>query len=408
MRVLGLFLLTYVLMSKNAADNRFKEKYSWEIIDYEFPSLEERAKAEAEGLYKPGNSFISSIDLWGDFLYLAVPRMKPGVPSTLNYINISDPMKSPILKPYPSWEANYFNNTAKKQGMTSVHSLRVDVCNRLWAIDSGLSDELNTNREENLPSLFVYNLIDRSLVRKYILVDEQFYRDSKFRNIVVDVTPGNCENAFAYLADTQHGLLVYRWYTNESHKISNNYFSFEPIWGSFRTSTGNLYQLNDGVLGMALSMPNQEGHRELFFQPLAGILVYRISTRILQNKSMPAECYKHTYLLGNRGDNMQSSASIFDQNTGTLFYTTVIKNGIACWNSFRGDNINPQNQGIINEFNEPLSYPADIRIDKNGSLWVLTNKMMDFLYEKEQSTTPYRIFTGTLHTLIKNTPCKLF
>lgn len=100
-------------MSKNAADNRFKEKYSWEIIDYEFPSLEERAKAEAEGLYKPGNSFISSIDLWGDFLYLAVPRMKPGVPSTLNYINISgntvnasNKVVHKLLKDY-SAEMNY-------------------------------------------------------------------------------------------------------------------------------------------------------------------------------------------------------------------------------------------------------------------------------------------------------------
>ena len=50
----------------------------------------------------------------------------PGIPSTLNYVELSN-NKSPHLKRYPGSE-----------NLTSVYRPRIDVCGRLWMVDTGL------------------------------------------------------------------------------------------------------------------------------------------------------------------------------------------------------------------------------------------------------------------------------
>lgn len=62
-------------------------------------------------------------------------RWKKGVASTLSYFEITDE-KSPILKPYPSWEDHELPEEGKplerNSTIISTFRVRADECDRLW------------------------------------------------------------------------------------------------------------------------------------------------------------------------------------------------------------------------------------------------------------------------------------
>lgn len=76
-----------------------------------------------------------------DKLFITVPRRRPGVPATLNYVSIKHAASSsPSLRAYPSYRVNELNPSppAPTNSLVSVYRTRVDACNRLWFIDTGL------------------------------------------------------------------------------------------------------------------------------------------------------------------------------------------------------------------------------------------------------------------------------
>lgn len=107
------------------------------------------------------------------FISCLTCRWKSGVASSLNYIEISDE-KSPVLHPYPSWEANQLpsdanshvenehygggrtdakvaekvDNILDKNNSTiiSTFRIRVDECDRLWVMDSGKNNEVHADK----------------------------------------------------------------------------------------------------------------------------------------------------------------------------------------------------------------------------------------------------------------------
>jgi hypothetical protein len=126
--------------------------------------------------------------------------------------------KSPILHPYPSWEANELpiesNNDesttesnygggrtdAKKaekvdnileknnQTIISTFRIRADECDRLWVMDSGLSDILGAPKQLAPNSIAIFDLNTDKLIRRFVIPAEQVKEDSFFANIVSDLT----------------------------------------------------------------------------------------------------------------------------------------------------------------------------------------------------------------------------
>lgn len=73
-------------------------------------------------------------------LFVTVPRRRPGIPSTLNYIDIKaeGSTASPMLRAYPSLEQNMISSSSA-ENIVSVYRTTVDVaCERLWFIDTGM------------------------------------------------------------------------------------------------------------------------------------------------------------------------------------------------------------------------------------------------------------------------------
>lgn len=109
-------------------------------------------------------------------------------------------------------------------------------------------------------------------------------------------------------------------------------------------------------------------------------------------------------LLGSRGTNSQSSLEVFDSLTNVVFYTQINKDAIGCWNTLKPFTI--ENQGIVASDSELLVFPNDLRIDSDGNLLVLSNRMPVFIYGALKNEFNYRILVGKTSELIKGTPCE--
>lgn len=84
----ALFIVTASLIRNIilASNTRLEEIYAWKEIDYQFPNDETRATAIETEQFIPGNAIITGIEVYKERLFLCTPRIKHGVPSTLNYI----------------------------------------------------------------------------------------------------------------------------------------------------------------------------------------------------------------------------------------------------------------------------------------------------------------------------------
>lgn len=94
--------------------------------------------------YVPYNNVPMGATHHHDRLYVTVPRRRPGIPSTLNYISTkASPHSSPTFRAYPNYQTNELPTTGATTATTphrlvSVYRTRVDRCNRLWFVDTGL------------------------------------------------------------------------------------------------------------------------------------------------------------------------------------------------------------------------------------------------------------------------------
>lgn len=63
--------------------------FEWKQIDFDFPTDAERQEAIARKEFIPANNLPLGLEVYGDRLFITVPRWKNGVVSSLNYINLT-------------------------------------------------------------------------------------------------------------------------------------------------------------------------------------------------------------------------------------------------------------------------------------------------------------------------------
>lgn len=141
-------------------------------------------------------------------------------------IFLTDSNESPVLNPYPSWDAHQYG-AAGVPDVVSTFRIRADRCGRLWVLDTGLADILETPEQQAPPALIIYDLTNDQLSRKYIIPEMQRTVDSLFANIAVE--DASCEDTYAYLGDLGGpGLVVYSWRRNVSWLVKHHYFYPDP------------------------------------------------------------------------------------------------------------------------------------------------------------------------------------
>ncbi|KFB45517.1 AGAP010280-PA-like protein [Anopheles sinensis] len=395
---------------------KLKEKFKWREVSYAWPSEETKQEALRSGNYIVHNNLPLGLERWRDKLFITVPRWKSGVAASLTYVNVSDEI-SPDLRPYPSWEENqlptdhtpsdedskYLKNNAS---IISTFRVRADECDRLWVMDTGLADILGDAVQYAPPSLVLFDLYTDKLIRRHYFNNTLLKEDSFFANVIVDTERGDCDNAFAYIPDLgSYAVIVYSFAEDRSWRIKHNFFHFDPLAGDYNIGGVN-FQWTDGVFGMAVGKRLNDGTRPVYFHAFSSTKEFMVSNAVLKNESyaQSPQAYYDYKLLGDRGPNSQSSAEFYDPETGVIFYTQVNKDGVGCWNTAM--TLNTDTQGLVDSDSDALVFPNDLKVDTEGMLWVLSDRLPMFIFTSlDEEQYNYRILVGETREMIKGTPC---
>lgn len=379
-------------------------------MNYAFPSEDVRQRAIYTRQYIVENNLPLGLEVWKDKLFITVPRWKTGVAASLNYINITDKTESPLLMPYPDWTSHNLTSFPsdpynRRIRIISPFRVRADECDRLWVLDSGLESVLDSPRVHRPTSLLIFDLQTDKLLRYYQYPTGQYKSNSFFGSLAVDVNPTNCADTFVYTADlAAFGMVVYDWQNDKSWRIEHHYFNPDPIGGDFNVAGLN-FQWTDGVFGVALGKRESDGFRDLYFHSFSGSDEFKVSTKILRESGLAEKNFHEFKHLGSRGKNGHASASFLHEKTGILFYTQVIKNAIGCWNINKTPYIE-RNQGLAYSDNITMIFPNDVKVDRNDNLWVLTDKMPEFLYSRlNPDDINYRVLMAPVEEAVRGTVC---
>lgn len=302
--------------------------------------------------------------------------------------------QSPLLMPYPSWEAHTSLSPNDATEIVSPIAIKADRCDHLWVLDAGLGDNVQ---------LLGYDLRNANLFERFNIPKDQFgTKKPNFTSIVADDI--DCRKIFVYIAvPSAPALIVYSSTEKKSWRVKHNFFSTDPLAGNF--SVGNIkYQTTDGIFGLALSEAQKNGFADLYFHPITSTREFKVSTAVLRNETLSTSDanYKDFSVLGERMANGQSGASFYDRSNGVIFYTLPNLNEIGCWKI-------TNNYTVTSVYNDPIevTYPSDVRVTAKNQLWVLTNNMPRFLHgQLDGSVINYRILRGSVKELIKDTACE--
>lgn len=162
-KMLHLFLLAELFLTLTASEI-LETVVQWPLLDFALPY-----DREFLNQYRPENVVPTGIEVAWDKIFISVPRLRVGIPATLNYISRNLPLESsPQLNAYPSWDWH----TAGKGNLNcslliSVYRMKLDRCNRLWVIDSGVMTSIDDFRPVCQPKIMVFDLKTDQLVRQY-------------------------------------------------------------------------------------------------------------------------------------------------------------------------------------------------------------------------------------------------
>lgn len=399
------FMILLAFLASVHALTSLTTVYEWKQLTFDWPNDAVREDAIASSSYIPENSAPVGLITWKSKLFVTVPRWKSGVPASLTYIDRNQTTEgSPNLIPYPNWESHDLQNYSS-QSIVSAFRLAIDLCERLWVIDTGFDGFLGNKTVYSTPSIIIFDLNTDQIIHRYNLKDTDQTDTSIFGNIVLDIDENNCDNTYAYLTDVLgYGLVVYSLSQNDSWRFTHNFFYFEPLLGNLYMKGLN-YQMHDGIFGSALGPKEHDGYRTLYFHPFISYNEFSVNTRTLQNSSLAQNNDYYSWKLeGFKGENAASLVSVFDDTTNTLISSQPNQNGVACWNP--RNSLNPNTFNLVAQDNETLLFPSDIKIDENRNIWVFTDRAPLFTYSQlDPNDTNFRILTGTVDDLVSGTNC---
>lgn len=348
---------------------------------YNFPVLKN---------YNPENAVITGFEVGWDRLFIATPRLWPGNPATLSWIprhKLEHNGESPVLEAYPSWSwhraaaTNTVHDTKENcTNIISVFRVRLDRCDRLWVLDSGIVDSLVTFDVVCPPKLLIFDSRTDELIRIVTFPPEILRRNTLLTNLVIDEVGGgadlglssDCDNVFAYISDSVNpALIVYDARKDAAWRITNPYMFPDPDFGTYRVA-GESFTLMDGIIGIALSAPSMP-HKQLYFQPFASNRIFTIPTAVLKagpNRGDDGDL--PVSLVGHKSS--QAAPLAVDPRTGALIFSPITETAIASWIPGSIDH------GVLAYDPELLQFPLDIRISErdNSNIWVVTTKFQKF------------------------------
>ncbi|GJQ85795.1 hypothetical protein Trydic_g20353 [Trypoxylus dichotomus] len=353
------------------------------------------------------NNIPMGASLWKNKLFITVPRRVSGIPSTLNYVPFDKPERHNVpLIPYPDLQTNAIQAPEGQEHIISVYRPAVDACDRLWMVDTGVTETLGNKTKLGHQRIIIIDLTSDKIIKTYNFKDSDLKPVTVLTMTVVDVTSDNCDDAYAYFPDLEgFGLIVYSLKHDDSWRVKHNYFYLEPQGGEFNIG-GMPFQWDDGIFSIALTDQRSDGTRDAIFHAMAGTHLYSVSTKILKDKALATRSYHRNdfKVLGDRGPGSQTSATDLHKPTGIMFFNLINQNAVGCWNTNKP--FDPKNFGIVQKNDTTMIYPSDMEV-YNDFLLVLTNKMPIFFYSSlNYDETNFRVWMSNVNVAVEGTVCE--
>ncbi|XP_035777668.1 major royal jelly protein 1-like [Anopheles albimanus] len=344
----------------------------WNLLNFNFPWDYPASNKE---FYNPENIVATGIEVGYDRVFIATPRLFSGVPSTLSTVPRGTNGDSPILQAYPDWthhRAATKEYNCSEIGLVSVYRVHIDSCNRLWALDAGVSRSLEDYEITCPPKILVYDLHTDQVVRRIDFPREVIRGESLYTNLIVDETtsrPGNnCDDVFVYISDTvAPGIVVYDSTKDLTWRVSHPAMYPDPDFAQ-SAILEHRFTLMDGIVGLAFDMDAGI----VYFQPLATDRIFSVTTAALRAGPLPFGKELPVKLVGRKSS--QGIGLAVSPRGGTIFFAPFTETAIASWNPRTNEH------HILAKDQEMFQFAADLRTpDRDATaLYVLTTKFHRF------------------------------
>ncbi|KAH3721769.1 protein yellow-like [Dreissena polymorpha] len=372
--------------------------YQWNLLEFEWPNDTVKQANKASGEYIPNNSAINGIKLYKDKVFVTVPRLFPGVPSTLNVlVNVISPdmtsynvassnmpsLNVTLLRPYPNWEMQTLWNC---DALQRVQSMEVDPhAGLMWIVDTGYRENMGNPapgyrdvttvpKDACPPKIIIFDINKHSIVHKYTFPSSvtgvgRFY----LNDIVLGFENGAAR--YAYISDTlAFKIVVYDYKTDSSWAYSHPNMAADPVY--MKLTIGNdTTTLVTGINGIALS----PDYQYLYYSSVAGVGLHQIKTSVLI--SARGDNVKFAAAVRTIGSKVSPGDGMAYGSAHNLYYSALGKNGIYKWDVRKDLGSTGSFDSV--EMKTQAKFVSDARmewvdtlvIDGAGFLWFSTSRL---------------------------------
>ncbi|XP_059098393.1 LOW QUALITY PROTEIN: protein yellow-like, partial [Tigriopus californicus] len=380
--------------------------YEWTKLTYDLKGLQGLDSKSHWAEYKADNNALGEVRHYKDKLYLAVPRWKDGVPSTLNSIDMgTHPLgSSPNLEPFP----NIFKNEIGLcSSLQNVATLEVTPKGHLWVADTG-SVAIFMNAIRKCPAkLMVFDLeAGNAEVFSYEFPESVVSTQGKHSNAHgsrllqesegTENTDGLDESQIS--DDIFQGLFVYMSDISSGHVVvfdAQRRKSWPVLVPAMKPSYVTLmFQrqtvgMNFGTMGIALeSKASSPAETRLFFGTL-GKDLFAISVAHLRNAITPNNRNPEAYV-SKIGKKRAATEGIIADDQGVLYYSLLETGTIMQWNTTETPFYHKREEILKND--AELEWVNSLSVD-DGSLWIVSNRFHRFAwFELSSNESNFKIF----------------
>ncbi|GAB0094199.1 hypothetical protein DMENIID0001_094540 [Sergentomyia squamirostris] len=420
MKSVQLCVLVTVLLCVQATQ-AFVEVYNWKQVEYHNLPLKENTYIGKYSYYIPENNALMGLTHHSPsgLTIVTVPRVKPGIPSTLNAYCTSDYKfgSSPCPWGFPSYDRNtlkshyYDSKNTKDDCIISVFSPYIhQECHRLYALDTGVLEygPKGYYHVQN-PAILVYQLsTDCCKTRKFPLVKRLEIPSSVYKNpagfmhIFADPKAyGKCDDVIVYLPNAYDNcLVVCDLKSGKFWTVSDP--SMAPVQAESKiVFNGDYYKF---PLGLSISAKQGTSNSHVYYTPLASFGTYSVSKNQLWN---PSSVYNSSSfnLLGYRGCHSQSFFQNINADTNVMFIQQMAANELRCWNL--NHRLSSDTVGVVFRGDDE-ALVSDITIDSEGYIWFISGQFFSN-YVSESPIDLYnvntRMYRAKAKDVIHGTTC---
>ncbi|XP_055852941.1 major royal jelly protein 1 [Episyrphus balteatus] len=343
----------------------------WKLISYNFPP---KSPTTDQSFYSPENILITGLAIGYDRIYVATPQLFSGVTATVSSIPKVGAGDNPVLEVFPDWSyavagRKDFNCSDLK--LISVYRMRIDSCNRLWALDAGISRSLEDYEVTCPPKILVFDLATNRVVRRIDFPRQVLRGESLFTNLIIDETTskaGTCDDVFVYISDTvEPAIVVYDSQQDVTWRVSHPSMYPDPDFAQSEI-LGDRFVLMDGVVGLTFD----EKAGIAYYQPLATDRVFSITREVLRSGPIALTQLLPVKLVGKKSSQgITLGVSPID---GSLLFSPLSETAIASWNPTTG------RQQTLATDQQRLQFVADLTTPRieNGALYMVSSKFHRF------------------------------